>query len=65
MDEALTVQQLYDWAKTNNCLSSKLNICIEDDYHDSFFVEDVTLRSLEKDPDRPGWLNVGVKLNVI
>ena len=63
MDDALTVQQLYDWARTNNCLDFKLNISIDDKYHDSFFDEGVTLKSLEKDSEGEKWLNVEVKIN--
>ena len=51
MDKTLTVQELYDYCKVNNCTDLKLSIFIRDMWHDSEFINDVTLKDLECDTE--------------
>lgn len=62
MDKALTVQELYDYCKINNCTDLKLNIGITDDYHASLFDEEVTIKNLEIDTEC-GYFNINIKIN--
>lgn len=51
MNSCLTIQELYDYCKVNNCTDLKVNIFIKDEYHKSEFINDVTLKDLECDTE--------------